>query len=131
MKKLLVALLTLFYTTSSIGVNLHMHYCMGKLVEWGITSNESHNCGKCGMEKSVQKNACCKDEQKFVKNSTDQKAVETAFQLMQIGSVALPVLVFETPLMHLPAVTEDKPLSHEPPLGSGTAVYLRNCVFLI
>lgn len=131
MKKLLVIILALVHLSASAGVTLHMHYCMGKMDNWGFTSNESGNCGKCGMKKSVKKKACCKDEQKFVKNNADQKAAETAFQLMQVQSVALPVSEFTIPLMHIPAVAEENPFSHGPPPGLGSAVYLRNCVFLI
>jgi hypothetical protein len=102
---------------------------MGKLADWDLSQKESRICGSCGMEKSG-KNDCCKDEYKFVKNNDDQKAAESAFQLMQLASVALPVTVFQTLRVDLPSVTEVYPISHAPP-DTRPAAYIRNCVFRI
>lgn len=130
MKKLIVIILAFLHLSASAGVTMHMHYCMGKLAGWGVDSKVSTQCGKCGMEKS-KKNACCKDELKFVKNTNDQKAAESVFQLMQLASVTLPASVFEITSINLPSVTEANPISHGPPLKGDLAVYIRNCVFLI
>jgi hypothetical protein len=90
MKKFLAVILALAYMTASTGATLHMHYCMGKLADWGLGHNTSKTCDKCGMEKSGEKdNGCCKDEHKFVKNNTDQKTAETAFQVTQLIAVLL------------------------------------------
>ena len=129
MKKLIVIILAFLHLSASAGVSMHMHYCMGKLADWDLSQKESRVCGTCGMEKSG-KNDCCKDEYKFVKNTNDQKAAESAFQLMQLAAVALPALVYETPDFDLPSVTEAYPISHAPP-DSQPAVYIRNCVFRI
>ena len=129
MKKLIVIILAFLHLSASAGVSMHMHYCMGKLADWDLSQKESRVCGTCGMEKSG-KNDCCKDEYKFVKNTNDQKAAESAFQLMQLADVALPALVYETPDFDLPSVTEAYPISHAPP-DSQPAVYIRNCVFRI
>lgn len=129
MKKLIVIILAFLHLSASAGVSMHMHYCMGKLADWGLSQKESRVCGTCGMEKSG-KNDCCRDEYKFVKNTNDQKAAESAFQLMQLAAVALPALVYETPALNLPSVTETSPTSHAPP-GSQPPVYIRNRVFRI
>lgn len=132
MKKFLITILAFVYITSSTGASIHMHYCMGKLADWGIGKNDSKICGKCGMEKANEKdNGCCKDEHKFVKGHTDQKIVQAGFQLIQLSSVALPVSFIEIPLPYFSSVTEQNALSHAPPRTSGVAVYIRNCVFLI
>lgn len=132
MKKLLVAILALLYISTSVGATVHMHYCMGKLADWGPGHNKSKTCGKCGMEISEKKdNGCCKDERKFIKNDTDQKTTEAAIQMTQVMAVALPVSFFEIPSADIPTVTEENPISHAPPRSSGVAVYIRNCVFLI
>jgi hypothetical protein len=132
MKKFLTAILALAYMTASTGATVHMHYCMGKLADWGLEHSTSKTCDKCGMEKSGEKdNGCCKDEHKFVKNNTDQKTAETAFQLIQLIAVALPVSFVEIPANYFPSVTEGNPISHAPPHSSSVAVYIRNCVFLI
>ncbi len=132
MKKFIVAILALVYITTSTGATLHMHYCMGQLADWGLGQNESKTCGKCGMDKSEEKdNGCCKDEFKLVKNDTDQKASEAGFKLIQLITVALPVSFVEIPSVNFPSVTEENPISHAPPRTGGVAVYIRNCVFLI
>lgn len=84
------------------------------------------------MKQSLKKaNGCCKDENKFIKNTTDQQASETAIQLFQVMAVAMPVSFFEIPAIQISSVTEEHPGSHAPPRDSGVAVYIRNCVFLI
>lgn len=129
MKKLVVIILAFLHLSASAGVSMHMHYCMGKLADWDLSQKKSRVCGTCGMEKSG-KNDCCKDEYKFVKNTNDQKAAESVFQLMQLADIALPALVYEIPDFDLPSVTEAYPISHAPP-DSQPAVYIRNCVFRI
>jgi hypothetical protein len=132
MKKFILTILVLVYITTSTGAAIHMHYCMGKLADWGLGHNESDTCSKCGMEQSKGKdNGCCKDEHKFIKNDADQKKAETSFQLMQLTSVVIPSGFIEIPAAEFIAVTEENPVSHAPPRNYGIAVYLRNCVFLI
>lgn len=132
MKKFFTAILALLYIGTSTGANIQVHYCMGKLAGWGIGHNEAATCGKCGMKQSVKKaNDCCKDENKFIKNDTDQKTAEASFQMAQAMAVALPVAFFEIPAADKSSVTEENPISHAPPRDSGVAVYIRNCVFRI
>lgn len=132
MKKFIVAILALLYIGTSTGATIHMHYCMDKLADWGIGKNDSKTCGKCGMEKSNEKNnGCCKDEHKFIKSVTDQKTVERDFQFIQLIAVALPLSFFEIPENNIPSVTEVNPISHAPPRSSAVAVYILNRTFLI
>ena len=132
MKKFIVIIVAFLHLSASAGVTMHMHYCMGKLADWGLYNKESNICGKCGMEKSEKKNnGCCKIEHKFFKDNTDQKAAESAYQLMQVVAVAVPTSFFEIPIVDFPAVTEENTINHGPPRSCGVAVYIRNCVFLI
>ncbi len=132
MKKFLTAILALAYMTASTGATLHMHYCMGKLADWGLGHTTSKTCDKCGMEKSGEKdNSCCKDEHEFVKNTTDQKIAETGFQLIQLIAIALPVTFVEIPSNNVPSVTEENPISNAPPRSGNVAVYILNRNFLI
>ncbi len=132
MKKILAAILAIIYLGTSTGATVHMHYCMGKLADWGLGHNKSKTCGECGMEKSEEKdNGCCKDEHKFVKNDGDQKIAEAGFQMMQLASVALPVSFVEIPDNNFSSVTEENPISHAPPRSTGVAVYILNRTFLI
>ena len=132
MKKFFTVILAFVYLSTSTGANIHMHYCMGKLADWGFGDNNSKTCGECGMDKSEEKdNGCCKDVHKFVKNDTDQKNAEAGFFMLQLTSIALPVSFFELPDYHIPTVTEENPISHAPPRSRSVAVYILNRTFLI
>ena len=132
MKKLFVTILTILYISTSTGATFHIHYCMGKFADWGMGHNLSKTCGKCGMEKSPKiNNGCCKDENKIVKITTDQKVSQNSFQLAQLIAVSAPVSFIEMTLYDFSSITEENPISHAPPGSSSIAVYARNCVFLI
>lgn len=132
MKKFIVTILAFVYISSSTGASIYMHYCMGKLADWGIGHNDTKTCGKCGMKKSQEKNnGCCKDEHKFIKNNTDQKTAESAFNALQLITAVIPVSFIEIPSIGFSFAPEENPISHAPPRSSGVAVYVRNCVFRI
>lgn len=132
MKKFVVAILAFLYLGTSAGATLHMHYCMGKLADWGLSHSKSKTCGNCGMEKSEEKdNGCCKDEHKFVKIDNDQKAAESFLINFSLQVIDLPVAYFSLPDTPVSSVTEKHPVSHAPPRITDVAVYIRNCSFLI
>ena len=132
MKKILAVILSIVYMSTSTGANIHMHYCMGKLADWGLGHNNSKTCGECGMEKSEEKdNGCCKDEHKFVKNDNDQKTAESFVTNFALQVIDIPVECFTSSEILVSSVTEKHPVSHAPPRSSGVAVYIRNCTFLI
>lgn len=132
MKKLLIIIIAMLYISTSTGAVIHMHYCMGKLSDWGFWQNETDECGKCGMEKnSNENNKCCKDEHKYIKNTADQKVSETNLQLIQSISSALPAPCIEIPFKEFSSVTEENPRSKAPPLISSVLLYIRNCTFRI
>lgn len=129
MKKIIVTILAIAYLGTSTGTMVNMHYCMGKLANWGLGNDGSRTCRKCGMEK--QNKGCCKDESKFVKSQTDQQTTVSVFNFLQIVAVALPVSCFEIPSVDIFTISKENPISHAPPQCSDIAVYIRNCVFLI
>ncbi len=132
MKKFLLTILAFVYITTSSGAMFHMHYCMGQLADWGLGHNQSKTCSKCGMAKSDEKdNGCCKDENKFLKNDSDQKAAEAGFQLIQLFGESLPITFIEISARDFSIVTVENLISHAPPRSGGVAVYIRNGVFLI
>ena len=131
MKKIIVLILAFLYLATSVGATVHFHYCMDKLVDWGLWQDKDEKCGKCGMDKSQeQANGCCKDEQKQIKLENSHKGATTYF-LKEFTSTAVPGTVFEVPDISLPTVTEQNPLSHAPPRCDALVVYIRNCVFRI
>ena len=132
MKRILIVIAAFLYLGTSTGAIVHLHYCMGKLVDWGLGYDNSNTCSKCGMEKSLEKdNGCCKEEHKFIKNVSDQKTTQSNFQVVQLIAVA-PLLSFvEMSSTDFPSITEENLFSHASPRSSGVAAYVRNCVFLI
>lgn len=132
MKKVVLAILAVLYLGTSTGATLHLHYCMGKLADWGLTQNDSNECGKCGMEKVEKDNhGCCKDEQKFLKNESDQKTTDLTFKQIQFIAVALPSSYIEFTAIDLCTITEKNPVCNAPPPNLAVAIYISNCVFLI
>lgn len=132
MKKFVITIVAILYIGTSSGVTVHMHYCMGKLADWGLSSEKNNSCGNCGMEKSSEKdNGCCKDEQKFIKNTADQKIAETSFQFKTIFSEAIVQSYPELPIIQIASITEENPISHAPPRTQGVAVYILYHTFLI
>jgi len=132
MKKFIAAILAVMYLGTSSGATIHMHYCMGKLADWSLGDKQSKTCGKCGMEKSNEKdNGCCKDEHKFLKDDSAQKVTESNLQLMQLMATALPSAYTQLPELALPSLTEESPNSNSPPRTQAVPVYIRNCVFRI
>ncbi|MBL7720616.1 MAG: hypothetical protein JNK98_01335 [Chitinophagaceae bacterium] len=132
MRKSLALIVAIVYLSTTTGATIHMHYCMGKLADWGLGHNRSKTCGNCGMEKSEEKdNGCCKDEQKFVKNDNDQKTAEALVITFASQVIDLPIEYFSVLDIPVSSVTEKHPVSHAPPRSNGVAVYIRNCSFLI
>ena len=131
MKKFLVTILALVYLTASTGAAVQVHYCMGSLVGWKLWNGSStHKCSTCGMEKK-QKDHCCKDEIKFVKNDNDQKTAESAFNFMRSLSATIETPFCELTSPKISSVTEKNPVSNASPRSLDKAIYIRNCAFLI
>ena len=108
-----------------------MHYCMGELVDLDFSHNKDQNCSNCGMKES-ESNGCCEDEPKWLKIETEHQIADAAFLLpMVTSSPALLNLSFKLTSPNIPPLIEVHPISNAPPRGSGIAVYLRNCNFLI
>ena len=132
MQKFITTIVAILYISTSTGATVQVHYCMGKLADWGLGHNKSNTCSKCGMEKNdAKKTSCCKDEHKFIKNDTDQKVVESFFQLMEIAGVALLPRYDEINMLHISSVTEENPVCNAPPRHTGVAVYIFNGNLLI
>lgn len=133
MKNFLLLILSVCYLTASSGAVVHLHYCMDKLIRWGLWEKTpaTGKCGKCGMEKSGKKKSCCKDENKFVKIEKDQKTTESWYKLAQPVSAVIAVnLFFNSQAYVIPSFniyTE----SNAPPLSALADTYLLNCNFRI
>ena len=127
MKKILVSILAVFYLASSVGATVHLHYCMDKFIDWSLLKGDGDKCDKCGMEKD---GGCCKDENKFVKNSIDQNTTESAVQFMTL-SVASPSVFINVSENYPSSRIEEYPICHAPPPTSAGEIYILNCIFRI
>ena len=125
MKKFCIVILSLIYFATTTGATFSMHYCMGKLADWELGQNKSKTCGFCGMEKGDEKdNNCCKDEQKFIKNDTDQKFVESATYTLQFPVVAEMPHYYRNAFIQSVSVNERYSLSHAPPRCKDLPIYI-------
>ncbi len=61
MKRSFITILALFYFSLSSGAGLQLHYCIGKLAGWSISTGKDDDCSKCGMKKDTADD-CCKDQ---------------------------------------------------------------------
>ena len=123
MKKIVVSILAVFYLSSTIGATVHLHYCMDRLINQSLFHSGGDQCGECGMEKD---GGCCKDEQKLVKNTTDQKIGGSTIQLIPV--VTSGSFINFSEIVYACSFTRKHPVSHAPP---GNEIYLRNCIFRI
>lgn len=132
MKKFITAIVAVICLATSTGATLRFHYCMGELVGWGFGNKEAKHCAGCGMTKEeTDSKGCCKDEDKFIKNTSDQKSTETTYPTLNLFTVIQPSVLFDVNCLLRTAVSKKKPFSNAPLRRCGTPVYIINCVFLI
>ncbi len=131
MKKLLITVLAVFYLSVSSGASLHFHYCMGELIEWGLSndlSEKSSECSNCGMKKGVSE-GCCNDQKQEYKLKESQKTPVINVQPNVFALATLNIPDFTQIISSTPANLN--PVSNAPPRTLKTAVFIRNCNFRI
>jgi hypothetical protein len=131
MKKFLAATLAILYLSTLTGTTIYMHYCMGRLVEWGLRESNNSICSNCGMEKKPElSKGCCKDEYKQIKIDKDHKLPLNYIRLNEARAEAAPIsLEYSTltPLFSPAGFTK----INAPPPGCGIPLTLLNCIFRI
>lgn len=132
MKKVFLLILSIFYLVASSGAVVHLHYCMDKLIAWGLWEKPSpaDKCDTCGMPKGKQKKNCCKDESKFVKIVKDQKTSSIEFKLIQV-IIAEQSLYITSNILPYSFIKENIPFANAPPLYPPPDAFLLNCDFRI
>jgi hypothetical protein len=127
MKKTAALLLSILYFGFSSGMTIRLDYCMGQLVTKTLMHDPSTNCSVCGMEQN-QDDACCSEEIKQLKIENDQYLAVARQPAGAVCSIALTSWIEQpgvcVPLSHRIAQTFIPPPKH-------TAIFIRNCVFLI
>ena len=132
MKKLVVLILSIVYLITSIGATIHLHYCMGKLVDWSIAARNSSECSNCGMIKvhNGTNDGCCKDEFHQIKNDKDQKLLQASQltkPLMTETVYVLAVVLANSPSSQLTVHLPDNNVVPR----SCPSLNITNCVFRI
>jgi hypothetical protein len=141
MKRFLAVILSLLYISTVTGTTVHLHYCMDKLVAWGLGSGKKNSggCSYCGMvetaaDKNYVKEAkdCCHDEDKQVKVEKDQKTVDAGFKLERpIFFITAPLRYNELSPTDVFYAVLEYPLTHAPPRAGKISLLVRYCVFRI
>ncbi|MEO5944727.1 MAG: hypothetical protein ABIP30_13370 [Ferruginibacter sp.] len=127
MKKFILSIITILYLGVSSGFAMEIHYCMGKMAGVDFYKTETEKCSRCGMK---AKKGCCNDEHKFYKLADAHKTIVNDEQFKAPVVFIVPqYAVFTKPVLLPVAINYSGNLS--PPLDTGCAVYIRNCVFRI
>jgi hypothetical protein len=138
MKKVFATILAVIYLSTSMGATVHLHYCMGKLISWGLINHENNNCTTCGMPKNSKvehcmaaTKGCCKDEHKHVKVDKDQKATESAYKFFSPSFEIIADHFTILPDSYVASYIAGYPTTNAPPDSEKVPVFLRNRNFRI
>ena len=138
MKKFLATILAFIYLSTSMGATLHLHYCMGKLISWGLFDQNGKNCAFCGMPKKTDNKhcgiataGCCKDEHKQIKTDKDQKLVQSEYQALTIFPEAVADTNHKLLDFGISSITIGYPNVNAPPSPGKVPVFLLNRNFRI
>ncbi len=112
-KKAIVILLLVFYSASTIGATINMHYCMDKFAGFSFSNTKQEKCGKCGMTNT----GCCKDEKKQIKIASDQQKSECN-QNLNLNALVLvnPTLICNRSFSILLSAKQNLAYLHAPPI---------------
>jgi hypothetical protein len=138
MKKVLATILAFIYLSTSMGATVHLHYCMGKLMSWGLLDKENKSCTFCGMAKTGNDEkclssgmGCCKDEQKLIQTDKDQKVTQSEVQLIKIFPDAIAANHLDHTNLRIFSSTIEYPIANAPPKIGKVPVFLLNRNFRI
>jgi len=138
MKKFFATILAIIYLSTSVGATIHLHYCMGRLISWGLTANDSKECTFCGMPKnstsgyySTDKDGCCRDEYKNIKIDKDQKATESCCNFLSLSFNTVSDNFPNLPETYVASGILGHPSTNAPPGPLKVALFLRNRNFRI
>jgi hypothetical protein len=131
MKRILTTILAFIYLSTSIGASVHLHYCMGKLISWGLINHDGKQCATCGMPKNCIGQQwvtvigdCCKDEHKPITVDKDQKPTEATYKCFDL-LVDMAAVHFANPADgYVAAYLVGYPTLNGPPIHLKVPVFL-------
>jgi CDGSH-type Zn-finger protein len=125
MKRFIVLILALIYFTTSSGMVVNLHYCMGKISSVKVNVLAKNLCG-CGKKETK---GCCKTEHKVVKISDNHNPSYTNYSFENTFST-VPVTYYFVANSYAVNAQTKQFVNHSPPLIN-EEIFLRNCVFRI
>lgn len=131
MKRIVVSLLILLYVGTSSGATVHFHYCMGRLVKWGLSQPEKVLCDFCKAPKKACGKSCCKDDYKQAKIDKVQKTSAIVYQFKQAQVAELNKISWSPVYVAIPIEIGKTALSNAPPSAEDIPVFIRNCTYRI
>ena len=132
MKRILLIFLAVFYFGISQGAIVYFHYCMGELVQMGMTESNPSLCDFCGMDsKESREKTCCEKKTKLVKVDNSQKMAPSHFQFEQAPVIVSKNIIWEARNIAVPIELGKASLSNAPPQGQDIPVFIRNCTYRI
>ncbi|MFB6456671.1 hypothetical protein ACE38W_15470 [Chitinophaga sp. Hz27] len=133
MKKVFALILALLYIGTSSGATLHMHYCMGKLINVNLWHKEKVNkCSKCNSNAHMKcEKPCCKDTHKTLQVNKDHQVVNTTIDIAQMAVIAVPTYSLEQRPAHLISLVVAYPVGHAPPAYSKVPVHILHCTYRV
>lgn len=130
MKKFIITILAVFYLGVSSGATVHLHYCMGKLIDWSFSHEEANECSNCGMEQGNSKN-CCKDQHHKLTVKDSPKASIIVYHFNTWG-LDIPLTAYKQLAdLYIDSTEQDDLYIHSPPRTQATPAFIRNCNFRI
>ena len=128
MKKTAAIFIICVYALSSLGFSVKEFYCCGKLESVSLSFHED---GSKECSKNESKDRCCKTKFQYIKVKNSHLASTI---LINCSNDFQPLLSFAP--IHADKLAKvgsgiETNRSHAPPLHSGVAVYISNCVYRI
>ena len=119
------------YGAASLGATVHVHYCMDKLVEWGMTSCEGGMCSQKGMMKGMDDNKCCKHGYNQLKVETHYKDAVTVIDFKKFTVIANHGFPYQNDFSAISVTTKNSYTNNNYLRRPNNKIYILNCVYRI
>lgn len=129
MKRVIAIFFLFFYTISAVGVQLHLHYCMNKLINVSLWYDKEDACNSCGMKK--EKRGCCADKLIKLGVKTKHQKMDATSSIKKIETLFLAFYPEKDFNSNKPCLHEITLNIHAPPEQDGQRLNLIYCTFRI
>ncbi len=130
MKKVIITILAVFYLGVSSGATVDLHFCMGKLIDWGVSQEANEKCNNCGMEKGLSSD-CCKDQQHKLTIEESPKASVIVYYFNTLGLSGSPTVYNGPAIINGSPLEKIGVLNDSTPRTQSIPAFIRNCTLRI